>query len=235
MGQNYVRITDLVIPVHCEETLVVERSQGPEEVVDRKFAFAEKDVHAVLAVAYAHMADVGAEGLDGGLCGLPALEISGPDVPGGSDGGRGEGVDYLEQVPGPGKRTRGLEEDSYVLELCASDGILEKNVKSLHVGLVAYAHDYVLDSAEGCHVHVLQKRDGIGLCAVRIHRIPYGADIHAVVAQHAAALGDLLGPEDAVRMAAPFVDGIPDLEPVQAVFACQAAERGEIGPVDIFC
>ena len=182
--ENDIGIRNILVPVHREESFVVQRPESLQEIINRKSALSHQDIPSVEPVADSHIADVGTQGLDGGLGALVAIEEGLTDVPGSTDRCRCKSVDDLKQILGFRKRTDGLEQNAHILFLSPLDCRCHLGMQSFNIGHGRDMDNHILNPCKGSHIHILDKRNRRNRIALNCIRIRQGTDLDIVVALH---------------------------------------------------
>ena len=122
MGQNNILRGNILIPIHAEESVVVQGLQGIHKVFHRKIAISQEYILAALTVSDTDIADVGAEGLNSGIGILLAPEIGFPDIPAHAQCGAAKQIDDIQRTLRMGKIPHGFQQNGYSQPLSTADG-----------------------------------------------------------------------------------------------------------------
>ena len=111
MGQHHVCMADLIVPVRADTAFKVQGLQRPQQRVDGQAALADQYVNAVPAVSQPHIADIGPQGLDGGLHALPCVKEGTSHIPCHPQAHRSKAAQQQHGALRGGKGARSLKQD----------------------------------------------------------------------------------------------------------------------------
>ena len=154
MRQNNILGGYLLIPVHADKPVVVQGFQGIHKVSHRKLAIPQKHILTALTVADTDIADISAQGLDGGIRILFAPEIGFPDIPAHTQCGAAKQIDDIQRTLCMGKVSHGFQQDGNTQPLSAADRRAQKRSQKSVRRKISELEDYLLHTAHGCLIHI---------------------------------------------------------------------------------